>query len=107
MSIKVAKTAGFCFGVKRAVDSVYEAAAAGKNIATLGDVIHNRQVMDDLKSKGVNSYENVADIPNDCTIVIRAHGVGKDIYEQIGERPYIDLTCPFVSKIHKIVEKYH
>ena len=107
MSIKVAKTAGFCFGVKRAVDSVYEAAAAGKNIATLGDVIHNRQVMDDLKSKGVNSYENVADIPNDCTIVIRAHGVGKDIYEQIGDRPYIDLTCPFVSKIHKIVEKYH
>ena len=107
MSIKVAKTAGFWFGVKRAVDSVYEAAAAGKNIATLGDVIHNRQVMDDLKSKGVNSYENVADIPNDCTIVIRAHGVGKDIYEQIGERPYIDLTCPFVSKIHKIVEKYH
>lgn len=107
MSIKVAKTAGFCFGVKRAVDSVYEAAAAGKNIATLGDVIHNRQVMDDLKFKGVNSYENVADIPNDCTIVIRAHGVGKDIYEQIGDRPYIDLTCPFVSKIHKIVEKYH
>ena len=107
MSIKVAKTAGFCFGVKRAVDSVYEAAAAGKNIATLGDVIHNRQVMDDLKSKGVNSYENVADIPNDCTVVIRAHGVGKDIYEQIGDRPYIDLTCPFVSKIHKIVEKYH
>ena len=107
MPIKVAKTAGFCFGVKRAVNSVYEALNEGKKIATLGDVIHNRQVMDDLASKGVFSYDFVEDIPNDCTIVIRAHGVGKDVYEKIGDRPYIDLTCPFVSKIHRIVEKYY
>ncbi|MDD6564570.1 MAG: bifunctional 4-hydroxy-3-methylbut-2-enyl diphosphate reductase/30S ribosomal protein S1 [Clostridiales bacterium] len=107
MPIKVAKTAGFCFGVKRAVNSVYEALNEGKKIATLGDVIHNRQVMDDLASKGVYSYDFVEDIPNDCTIVIRAHGVGKDVYEKIGDRPYIDLTCPFVSKIHRIVEKYY
>ena len=107
MPIKVAKTAGFCFGVKRAVDSVYEALNEGKKIATLGDVIHNRQVMDDLASKGVYAYNSVEDIPNDCTIVIRAHGVGKDVYEKIGDRPYIDLTCPFVSKIHRIVEKYY
>ena len=107
MPIKVAKTAGFCFGVKRAVDSVYEALNEGKKIATLGDVIHNRQVMDDLASKGVYAYDSVEDIPNDCTIVIRAHGVGKDVYEKIGDRPYIDLTCPFVSKIHRIVEKYY
>ena len=107
MPIKVAKTAGFCFGVKRAVDSVYEALDEGKKIATLGDVIHNRQVMDDLASKGVYAYDSVEDIPNDCTIVIRAHGVGKDVYEKIGDRPYIDLTCPFVSKIHRIVEKYY
>ena len=107
MPVKVAKTAGFCFGVKRAVDVVYDAIEKGKKIATLGDVIHNRQVMDDLAEKGVYSYNNVLDIPDDYVIVIRAHGVGKDVYEQIGEREYIDLTCPFVSKIHKVVEKHY
>ncbi len=107
MPIQVAKTAGFCFGVKRAVDAVYEALAEGKKIATLGDIIHNRQVMDDLAGKGVYSYENVEDIPEDSVIIIRAHGVGKDIYDKLADRPYIDLTCPFVSKIHKIVEKHY
>lgn len=107
MPVKVAKTAGFCFGVKRAVDAVYDAIENGKKIATLGDVIHNRQVMDDLAKKGVYSYDDVLDIPDDYVIVIRAHGVGKDVYEKIGDREYIDLTCPFVSKIHKIVEKYY
>ncbi len=107
MPVKVAKTAGFCFGVKRAVDAVYDAIESGKKIATLGDVIHNRQVIEDLELKGVYSYENVNDIPPDHVIIIRAHGVGKDIYEQIGVREYIDLTCPFVSKIHKIVEEYY
>ncbi len=105
--IKVAKTAGFCFGVKRAVDGAYSALKEGRKIATLGDIIHNRQVTDDLASRGVVSYERPEDIPDDCTIVIRAHGVGKDVYERIGDRPYIDLTCPFVEKIHKIAEKYH
>ena len=107
MPVKVAKTAGFCFGVKRAVDAVYDAIKNGKKIATLGEVIHNRQVIEDLASKGVYSYDNVSDISEDHIIVIRAHGVGKDIYEQIGEREYIDLTCPFVSKIHKIVEEHY
>ncbi len=107
MPITVAKTAGFCFGVKRAVDAVYEANKEGKKIATLGDVIHNRQVIEDLESKGIYSYEDVNEIPLDYTVIIRAHGVGKDIYEKLGDRPYIDLTCPFVSKIHKIVEKHY
>lgn len=107
MPITVAKTAGFCFGVKRAVDAVYEAHKEGKKIATLGDVIHNRQVIEDLESKGIYSYEDVSDIPQDVTVIIRAHGVGKDVYEKLGDRPYIDLTCPFVSKIHKIVEKHY
>ena len=107
MSVNVAKTAGFCFGVKRAVDAVYKAQAAGMKIATLGDVIHNRQVIEDLESKGIFSYDNISDIPEDYTIVIRAHGVGKDVYDKIGDRPYIDLTCPFVSKIHNIVQKHH
>ncbi len=107
MPVTVAKTAGFCFGVKRAVDAVYDAIKNGKKIATLGDVIHNRQVTEDLALKGVYSYDNVGDIPDDHIIVIRAHGVGKDVYEQIGNREYIDLTCPFVSKIHKIVEEHY
>lgn len=107
MPITVAKTAGFCFGVKRAVDAVYEDHKEGKKIATLGDVIHNRQVIEDLESKGIYSYEDVSDIPQDVTVIIRAHGVGKDVYEKLGDRPYIDLTCPFVSKIHKIVEKHY
>ena len=107
MPIKIAKTAGFCFGVKRAVDAVYDALEKGQKIATLGDIIHNQQVIDDLSSKGVYSYDDVEDIPVDCTIIIRAHGVGKDVYEKIGDRTCIDLTCPFVSKIHKIVEEHY
>ena len=107
MPVRVADTAGFCFGVKRAVDSVYDSIEKGEKIATLGDVIHNNSVIEDLKSHGVYSFERVEDIPDGYSIVIRAHGVGKDIYEKIGQRPYIDLTCPYVKKIHKIVEKYY
>ncbi len=107
MEIKVAKTAGFCYGVKRAVDNVYEAIEKGSKIATLGALIHNRQVIEDLAQKEVYAYNTPEEIPQDCTIVIRAHGVGKDIYDRIGERPYIDLTCPFVSKIHRIVKEYY
>ena len=105
--IEVAKTAGFCYGVKRAVDGVYDAIENGRKIATIGALIHNRQVIEDLASKGVYAYDSVQDIPEDYTIVIRAHGVGKKVYELIGDREYIDLTCPFVSKIHKIVEEHY
>lgn len=105
--IEVAKTAGFCYGVKRAVDGVYSAIDNNTKIATIGSLIHNRQVIEDLASKGVFAYDKVSDIPEGYTIVIRAHGVGKAVYDEIGERPYIDLTCPFVSKIHKIVEEHY
>ena len=107
MGITVAKTAGVCFGVKRAVDGVYNALSDNKKIATLGDIIHNRQVTDDLALRGVLAYDSPEEVPDGYTIVIRAHGVGKDIYERIGDRPYIDLTCPYVAKIHRIVEKHH
>lgn len=103
--IEVAKTAGFCYGVKRAVDGVYKEIENGNKIATLGSLIHNRQVIEDLHNKGVYAYNSVADIPEDCTVVIRAHGVGKNVYEDLGDREYIDLTCPFVSKIHRIVSE--
>ena len=107
MEITVAKTAGFCYGVKRAVDNVYEAVNRGEKIATLGAIIHNRQVIEDLADKGVYAYDSPSQIPEDYTIVIRAHGVGKAVYDEIGDRKFIDLTCPFVSKIHKIVKKYY
>ncbi len=105
--IRVAKTAGFCYGVKRAVDGVYEEINAGEKIATLGHLIHNPIVLEDLRKKGVNSYDTVDEIPKDCTVIIRAHGVGKDVYEKLEGRRYIDLTCPFVAKIHKIVSEHY
>ena len=105
--IKVAKTAGFCYGVKRAVNSVYDEIKNGTKLATLGALIHNPQVIGDLAKKGVIAYDNPDDIPDGYTIVIRAHGVGKETYDKIKNRPHIDLTCPFVEKIHKIVSEYH
>ena len=105
--ITVAKTAGFCYGVKRAVDGVYAEIEKGNKIATLGHLIHNGQVIAELEEKGVKSYERVSDIPRDFAVVIRAHGVSEDVYKEIGDRKCIDLTCPFVSKIHKIVSEHY
>ena len=106
-TVRVAKTAGFCYGVRRAVDKVYEAVENGKKIATIGPLIHNRQVIDNLKEKGVNYYDKVSDIPKDYIVVIRAHGVSQSVYDELEGREYIDLTCPFVSKIHRIVNEQH
>ncbi|MBQ3566465.1 MAG: bifunctional 4-hydroxy-3-methylbut-2-enyl diphosphate reductase/30S ribosomal protein S1 [Oscillospiraceae bacterium] len=106
--IKVAKTAGFCFGVDRAVKLVYSEIEKGnKNVATLGPIIHNADVVSDLKSKGVRIVDSVSELKNGETAVIRSHGVGREIYTQLEEKgnPYIDATCPFVARIHKIVRE--
>lgn len=106
--IKVAKTAGFCFGVDRAVKLVYSEIEKGNNrIATLGPIIHNADVVNDLKSKGVRVIESVSELEKGETAVIRSHGVGRDIYNQLEEKgnPFIDATCPFVARIHKIVRE--
>lgn len=105
--ITVAKTAGFCYGVKRAVDNVYKQAAEGRKIATLGPVIHNPQVIADLERRGVIVCGAVSDIPEGYTAVIRAHGVPQRVYDELKGKEYIDLTCPFVSKIHKIVNEHY
>jgi len=105
--IEIAKTAGFCYGVKRAVDKVYEAIDEGRKIATLGPIIHNRQVVDDLEMRGVRAYDNISEIPDDVAVVIRTHGVKKSIIDALSGREFIDLTCPFVAKIHKIVKEHH
>jgi len=108
MEIKVAKTAGFCFGVDRAVKLVYSEIEKGNtHVATLGPIIHNADVVNDLKSKGVRIIENVSELTEGETAVIRSHGVGADIYNQLEEKgnDYIDATCPFVARIHKIVRE--
>ena len=108
--IKTAKTAGFCFGVKRAVEKVYEQVELGKkNVYTYGPIIHNEEVVSDLEAKGVSILENRADLEaiEKGTVVIRSHGVPRDIYQLIEEKGLecVDATCPFVRKIHRIVEK--
>ena len=105
--IKVAKTAGFCYGVKRAVDNVYAAVEKGIHTATIGPVIHNPQVIEDLTLKGVKVCHAVSDIPDGYTAVIRAHGVPESVYNELKGREYIDLTCPFVAKIHRIVNEHY
>ena len=74
----------------------------GKKIATLGPLIHNRQVIEDLASKGVYAYDSIEDIPSDHTVVIRAHGVPKAVYDKMNGREYIDLTCPLWQRYIKL-----
>lgn len=86
MLIKTAKTAGFCYGVKRAVERVYSGVENGEALSTLGSLIHNRQVVDDLESKGVYAYSSIDEIPKGSKVVIRTHGVGKDIIDALNEK---------------------
>ncbi|NLP25796.1 MAG: bifunctional 4-hydroxy-3-methylbut-2-enyl diphosphate reductase/30S ribosomal protein S1 [Clostridiales bacterium] len=107
VKIKVAKTAGFCFGVDRAVKLVYNEIKKGGKSATLGPIIHNNQVVNDLQKKGIRIIEDISELAFDEKVIIRSHGVGKSIYNEIeqGGKIYIDATCPFVSRIHKIVSE--
>lgn len=106
----VAKSAGFCFGVQRAVDTVYEQCGKG-NIYTYGPIIHNEEVVKDLEYKGVKIVEDIKALTEDGskekTVVIRSHGVAKNIYEKLKNNNInvVDATCPFVLKIHRIVEQ--
>lgn len=108
MEVILAKTAGFCFGVKRAMDMVGE--QIGKeHIYTFGPIIHNEEVVEDLKQKGIgviHSLKEAADVPPG-TIIIRSHGIDKKTHTALLELGWniIDATCPFVKKIHRIVEE--
>lgn len=111
-NVNLAKSAGFCFGVKRAVDTVYEQ-VGNRNVFTYGPIIHNEEVVKDLESKGViviNNLEELDQISKSITdgiIIIRSHGVAKDVYDTIKQHrmKIIDATCPFVLKIHNIVKE--
>ena len=111
MEVILAKSAGFCFGVKRAVDTVYQQAEEKEGkIYTYGPIIHNEEVVKDLEEKGVQVVETRENLRKckDGTVIIRSHGVGRDVYDLLKEEeiPYVDATCPFVLKIHRLVEKY-
>ncbi len=110
MEIIVAKNAGFCFGVSKAMEIINSLLEnCNERIYTIGSIIHNEQVVNDLKSKGVQVVDFVDDVKKDSNVVIRAHGVTPDVYERLRERNlnYTDATCPYVKKIHKLVnEKY-
>ena len=107
MEIILAKSAGFCFGVQRAVNMAYEQ-AGHREVYTFGPIIHNEEVIEDLKSKGVNIIEDLDELEekSDCTVVIRSHGVEKKVYDDLNSRGIhvVDATCPFVKKIHNIVK---
>ena len=109
MKIKLAKTAGFCPGVKRAVDLVYKQTEEhpGERIYTFGPIIHNEEVIRDMESRGVTVLNSVEELMGveDGIVVIRSHGVPKSICDLMDEKriTYVDATCPFVKKIHHIV----
>lgn len=109
MEVVVAKSAGFCFGVKRAVETVYNEVEKGKKIYTFGPIIHNEEVVKDLEQKGVTVLENEEDLIalKEGTVIIRSHGVERRIQKLIEEKGLecIDATCPFVKRIHRIVEE--
>ncbi len=111
MQVTLAKSAGFCFGVKRAVDKVYEEAKnSGVPVYTFGPIIHNEEVVADLEKKGVRTLHNIEELKKvpKGTVIIRSHGVSREIYEKIRREGFqiVDATCPFVLKIHRIVEEY-
>ena len=111
MDVKLAKTAGFCFGVKRAVDTVYEQVELRKDepIYTYGPIIHNDEVVKDMKRRGVEVIHSEEELKNltSGVVIIRSHGVPKRIHKILEEQNLtcVDATCPFVKKIHKIVEE--
>ena len=107
MSVRVAKSAGFCFGVSRAVELVQQAAAAGKRTLTLGPIIHNRHVVEQFAAAGVRVIDSPEEAGPGDTVVIRSHGVSREVYKRLESTgaEIIDATCPFVKRIHGLVSQ--
>ena len=105
MSVQVAKSAGFCFGVNRAVELVEQAVKTGKRVCTLGPIIHNRHAVERFEQMGVGVIDKPEQAQSGDTVIIRSHGVAEAVYEQLKDRgaEIIDATCPFVKRIHGIV----
>lgn len=108
MVIKIAEKAGFCFGVKRAVDMAIDYTDGHDSLLSLGQLIHNDQVTNRLEAQGLKKIDSLDNV-YDKTVLIRSHGVGKQIYEQSKKHgiELLDSTCPFVKKVHRIVDEYY
>ncbi len=107
MSITIAKNAGFCFGVNRAVELVEQQAQSGKQVFTLGPIIHNRHAVDRFESMGVRVIETPEQAPEGSTVIIRSHGISREVQQRLENQnvEVVDATCPFVKRIHDIVSK--
>ena len=107
MSVTLAKNAGFCFGVSRAVETVEKEATEGKKVVTLGPIIHNRHVVGKFATLGVGVIETPEEAPAGATVIIRSHGVSRAVYERLEKQDVqiVDATCPFVKRIHTIVSR--
>ena len=105
MTVRVAESAGFCFGVSRAVEMVERLLADGEKVCTLGQLIHNPPFVRELERRGVTVIDDPSQAPEGAVVVIRSHGVAREVYDRLRERNlrYADATCPFVAKIHRIV----
>ena len=109
MKVKIANNAGFCFGVKRAMNMAWHELEERENgIYALGPLIHNKQAVSKYEDRGLKTVNDLNDIPSNESVIIRSHGVGEDIYIQSKEKDInvIDTTCPFVKKIHNIAKEY-
>ncbi len=106
MEIILGKTAGFCYGVKRAVDGAKEGKKANETVYCLGEIVHNKNVINNLKQKGIKFVDDIEEVKG--KLIIRAHGISKDIYEKLAQKgiEIKDLTCPNVLKTHIIAENY-
>jgi small subunit ribosomal protein S1 len=109
MEIILAETAGFCFGVNNAIKIAEDIQSRGGIINSLGPLIHNDQAVDDLKEKGIGVISDISEAPEGSKVIIRAHGVAPEVYEEAEKRniEIIDATCPYVKKIHKLVGNMH
>ncbi|MCM1044677.1 MAG: 4-hydroxy-3-methylbut-2-enyl diphosphate reductase [Candidatus Gastranaerophilales bacterium] len=114
MEVRLAEHAGFCFGARRAVDTVYEQLKTGKTIYTYGPIVHNEEVVRDLEERGVKVIDGKeallqleSDPQGESIMIIRAHGVPRKLYDILEKKGLecVDATCPFVKKIHRIVEE--
>ena len=107
MSVKLAKSAGFCFGVDRAVELVEKAAGEGKQVLTLGPIIHNRHVVGKFNAMGVGVIDRPEEAKPENTVIIRSHGVTREVCQRLEAAgcEVIDATCPFVKRIHGIVSR--
>ncbi|MDR3021559.1 MAG: 4-hydroxy-3-methylbut-2-enyl diphosphate reductase [Clostridiales bacterium] len=109
MDIIVAKECGFCMGVKMAVNTAKDCLKTSGSVYCLGQLIHNKSVTDSLQSDGLIFVEHIDMVPNGSQLIIRSHGVGEKVYEIAREKDIkiIDATCPYVSKIHRIVKRHY